>query len=81
MSSSRIESTESLKIDSRDGVATLSLHRPERRNALDRDLVLNLGAALSALGQDPSVRVLILRGSGEAFCAGADLSSIENPAA
>lgn len=81
MSNSRIESTESLKIDSRDGVATLSLHRPERRNALDRDLVLHLGAALQALGQDPSVRVLILRGAGEAFCAGADLSSIENPEA
>jgi enoyl-CoA hydratase/carnithine racemase len=81
MNNSRIESTESLKIDSRDGVTTLSLHRPERRNALDRNLVLNLGGALSALGQDPSVRVLILRGSGEAFCAGADLSSIENPAA
>lgn len=79
MSNSRIESTESLKIESRDGVTILTLHRPERRNALDRDLVLNLGAALRVFGSDSSVRVLILRGAAGAFCAGADLSSIENP--
>ena len=58
------------------GVATLTLHRPERRNALDANLMTALGKQLSALANDPATRVVVLTGSGEAFCSGADLAWI-----
>jgi 2-(1,2-epoxy-1,2-dihydrophenyl)acetyl-CoA isomerase len=55
---------------------SLVLNRPERKNALDRDLVLALGDALWAAQSDPEVRVILLGGSGGAFCSGADLTTI-----
>jgi enoyl-CoA hydratase/carnithine racemase len=56
-------------------VATLTMDRPENRNALTAELVNGLGDALAAGVADPSVRVLVLTNSGPAFCAGADLSA------
>jgi methylglutaconyl-CoA hydratase len=62
----------------RDGaVATVTLARPERRNALDPALMDAIGEALASLGADPTVRVVVLRGEGPAFCAGADLAWME----
>ena len=55
------------------GVARMTLNRPERRNALDGDLVGALCARLAAIDGDPEIRVLVLTGSGEAFCSGADI--------
>ncbi|MDI3406937.1 enoyl-CoA hydratase-related protein [Streptomyces cavernicola] len=57
-----------------DGVLTLTLNRPRRKNALDGELWTTLGEALSAAGRDPEVRAVVLAGAGGAFCAGADLS-------
>jgi 2-(1,2-epoxy-1,2-dihydrophenyl)acetyl-CoA isomerase len=58
----------------RDGaVATITLNRPEVFNALNRDLVDALAAALRELAADSAVRCLVLTGSGKAFCAGGDL--------
>ena len=58
----------------RDGaVATVTLSRPERRNALDPALLAALTDTFGAIGTDPAVRVVVLRGEGPAFCAGADL--------
>ncbi|MCX4766545.1 enoyl-CoA hydratase-related protein [Streptomyces sp. NBC_01275] len=57
-----------------DGVRTLTLNRPHRRNALDPQLWEALRAALSEAGGDRSVRALVLTGAGGAFCSGADLS-------
>jgi len=58
----------------RDGpVTTLRLDRPERSNALDYSLVRELYAALGALHADLSQRVVVLTGSGRAFCSGIDL--------
>jgi methylglutaconyl-CoA hydratase len=51
----------------------LTLNRPERRNALGVELMRQLCSAVEAAGTDPAIRVLILRGAGEAFCAGLDL--------
>ncbi len=62
----------------RDGaVATVTLHRPERRNALSWALVGELRAAVAELRDDDRVRVVVLTGSGtKAFCAGADLEGM-----
>lgn len=57
--------------DSRTTVVTLN--RPERRNALTIELMTELAAALDAASADPQKRVLVLRGAGQAFCAGLDL--------
>ena len=58
----------------RDGaVATVTLNRPDRRNALDPALLEALTDAFGELATDPAVRVVVLRGAGPAFCAGADL--------
>ncbi len=57
----------------RDGaVATLTLNRPDRLNAIDLPTLEALVAALEEVGADPSVRCLVLAGAGRAFCAGAD---------
>ena len=56
-----------------DGVAHLTLNRPQARNALSMALMAALDEALIALAADPSVKVVIIAGSGPAFCAGHDL--------
>jgi methylglutaconyl-CoA hydratase len=57
-------------------VLTLLLNRPEKRNALNAELIAALGAALLSAGEDPAVRVIALRGAGSDFCAGADLAEL-----
>jgi 2-(1,2-epoxy-1,2-dihydrophenyl)acetyl-CoA isomerase len=57
-----------------DGVRTLTLNRPHRRNAVDRALWDALAGALTAITDDPAVRAVVVTGAGGAFCAGADLS-------
>ncbi|MEU1180315.1 enoyl-CoA hydratase-related protein [Streptomyces sp. NPDC005820] len=56
-----------------DGVRTLTLNRPHRRNALDAELWEALRGALTEAGRDRGVRALVLTGAGGAFCSGADL--------
>jgi enoyl-CoA hydratase/carnithine racemase len=60
----------------RDGVATLTLNRPQARNALSVGLMTALEAALAAIRDDPSVRAVVVAGAGPAFCAGHDLKEI-----
>lgn len=64
-----------LLTESRDGVLTLTLNRPEKLNAIDNDLSRNLLQALHAAAADESVRVIRLRANGRAFCAGRDVSA------
>jgi enoyl-CoA hydratase/carnithine racemase len=59
-----------------DGIATLTLNRPQARNALSMALMGALQAQLDAIRADPSVRVVILQGAGPAFCAGHDLKEM-----
>jgi enoyl-CoA hydratase/carnithine racemase len=60
-----------------DGVLTLALARPERRNAIDAELAGALRDAFEAAADDPAVRAVILTGEGSAFSAGGDLSRFE----
>jgi methylglutaconyl-CoA hydratase len=63
------------------GVATVTLNRPEVNNAYDESLIQGLHAAMDALGRRPEVRVVLLRGAGKHFQAGADLKWIRRVAA
>jgi enoyl-CoA hydratase/carnithine racemase len=58
-----------------DGVATITLNRPDRLNAINFEMVADLHDALDAVAADPSVKVAVLTGAGRGFCAGADLGS------
>jgi len=61
-----------------DGIAKITMNRPEVMNALNADTVKELSHALNQAKNDASVRVLILTGSGEkAFIAGADINEIK----
>ena len=59
------------------GVAYLTLHRPEKRNALNAELVAALSDAIDRTAQDDEVRVVAIGGSGPDFCSGADLAELE----
>jgi methylglutaconyl-CoA hydratase len=63
-----------LQVTQQDGVARVTLNRPELRNAFDDSLIRQLKGAFDQIGSDPAVRVVILAGNGPAFCAGADLN-------
>jgi enoyl-CoA hydratase/carnithine racemase len=65
-----------LKVQLEGHVATLTLHNPERKNALGPQLINELLWALDDAKEDPEVRALVLTGSGTAFCAGADLTQM-----
>lgn len=66
----------SIDIDIHDGVATVTINRPEKRNALDAEHYEGLSAAWSEVRDNPDIRTAIVTGAGDkAFCAGADLKS------
>jgi enoyl-CoA hydratase len=60
--------------ESKGFIGTITLKRPEKRNALNLALWLALSEALKRAGQDTEVRVILLKGSGHSFCSGLDLS-------
>lgn len=57
-----------------DGVATLTMHRPDRRNAMTNRMVRETSEALAVAAADRTIRVLVLTGAGSTFCPGADLN-------
>lgn len=61
----------------RDGVAVLTLDRPDRLNSMTAEMFAELEAAGRALDREPGLRVLIVTGAGRAFCAGYDLAAAE----
>ncbi|WP_127088741.1 enoyl-CoA hydratase/isomerase family protein [Aquabacter cavernae] len=71
----------SLLITHQDGVAVLTLNRPEVHNAFDDALIAALTAAYAAAGQDPAVRAILLRAEGPSFCSGGDLNWMRRMAA
>ena len=64
-----------------NGVATLTMNRPDARNALTPDMMNGLLSALPRLAADPAVRVVVLTGAGRAFCAGGDVKGFAKRAA
>jgi enoyl-CoA hydratase len=70
-------STEVIQFSVENGIARVTLNRPEKMNALNPEMIVRLARCWDAIGADPSVRVVILTGSGErTFCAGADLGRL-----
>jgi methylglutaconyl-CoA hydratase len=69
-------SAATLRVETAGGVRTLTLDRPDRRNALNAQLIAELTGALADVAADPDIRVILLRGDGPDFCAGADLDSL-----
>ena len=68
-------SFETLIYDVADGIATITLNRPEKLNAFNTQMMVEMIAAFDATDADDAVRVVIVTGAGRAFCAGADLSA------
>jgi methylglutaconyl-CoA hydratase len=65
---------------SEQGIARITLNRPERRNALDQELLTELRDGLRAAAADESVRVVLLAGAGKDFCSGMDLRTFAEDA-
>ncbi|RDG34662.1 enoyl-CoA hydratase/isomerase family protein [Streptomyces corynorhini] len=63
-----------------DGTARVVIHHPAKRNAMTARMWRELPPLLDRLAADPAVRVLVLTGGGDTFCAGADISSLREPA-
>lgn len=59
-------------------IARITLNRPEKRNALNAELVTELASAFEEAKKDSQVKVIVLAAAGEAFCAGADLAYLQH---
>ncbi|MSQ58483.1 MAG: enoyl-CoA hydratase [Betaproteobacteria bacterium] len=59
-----------------EGVVTLTMNRPDRRNALNLEMTLAMREALTRAAEDSSVRAVVLTGAGQAFCAGGDVQAM-----
>lgn len=67
----------SIDYTSQNRVGIITLNRPEKRNALNQEMVDGLNAAFEKAAVDPDVKVVVLKARGEAFCAGADLAYLQ----
>src|SRR5919206_1403528 len=71
------QATEYVQYEVEDGVATIWLNRPEVMNCVNWGLLTQLGQALERAEADDAVRVVLIRGRGNTFCAGADLNMLD----
>jgi len=69
---------ESFRFEQDGAIATITFNRPERRNFLNLEVLGELEELVFRVREDRSVRVMILTGTGPAFCAGADMSNLKN---
>ena len=65
--------TSELLVKQQDHILTITLNRPERLNAISRDMLQELSAKMAEANKDPDVRCIILTGAGRGFCSGLDL--------
>ena len=68
--------TDDLLVSSEDGVLTLTLNRPQARNAMSREMTGALAEQLAEAELDPAVRCIVLTGAGKGFCAGGDVKGM-----
>ena len=61
-----------------DGIATLTINRPQSRNSMTTEVMQGLSEAMPRLANDPAVRLVVLTGAGGAFCAGGDVKGFVN---
>lgn len=66
-----------INVTTEDAIRVIELHRPEKRNALNDELIAALKDALRETDRDETVRAVVIRGAGKDFCSGADLASIQ----
>ena len=66
---------EAVILDIENGIADLRLNRPDKMNAVDENIMTGLREAVAIIGDDKSVRVVVLSGNGKAFCSGLDFSN------
>jgi enoyl-CoA hydratase/carnithine racemase len=71
-----VESDELIRLDREGSIATIWLNRPDKRNAMSHAMWVRLEHLAMQLGSDREVRVVVLRGSGQHFCAGADITEL-----
>lgn len=69
-------STDELLVEQRGRIAILTLNRPERLNAISRDMLNELSDKMVEANRDPEIRCIILTGTGRGFCAGLDLVDV-----
>lgn len=69
--------TEPLQVSTEDGVATITINRPSRKNAITQAMWVDLASILGRLSDSGSARVIVLRGKGQDFSAGADISEFD----
>jgi enoyl-CoA hydratase/carnithine racemase len=72
---------EQIVYDVADGVATVTMNRPDRMNAMTLTMGGEIRAAMQAASDDPEVKAIVLTGAGRGFCAGADAARLQNTAA
>lgn len=64
-----------LTLETKDGIALLTLNRPDVLNSIDTTLIEDMRSAVAAVAEDAEARVLLITGAGRGFCAGADLAA------
>ena len=68
-----------IKIEKKEGIATVKINRPQVLNALNKDTIIELSKAVEELDKDKNIKVAILTGEGDkAFIAGADIKQMSN---
>jgi enoyl-CoA hydratase/carnithine racemase len=68
--------SDEVRLDVTDGVATVTLDRPEKMNALSEGIVTGIGRALDEIGERDDTRCVVIEGEGDAFCAGGDVGGM-----
>src|SRR5690606_34917780 len=63
-----------ITVSQKNGLATITLNRADKRNAMNGDMIHELDEALQTLATDQHIRVLLINGQGDHFCAGADIA-------
>jgi enoyl-CoA hydratase/carnithine racemase len=68
-----LERSKYVNYEKKDSIAIVTLNRPEKLNALSREVLIDLLETLESASKDPEVKVIVITGAGKAFCAGADV--------